>query len=65
MPSWGQYVMIWTGKLRFPDVRDRRYREIGGTLEQMQAAGVPILIHGKVRARELFGKIVKQASSQW
>jgi ribonucleoside-diphosphate reductase alpha chain len=48
-------------ELRFPDVRDPRYREIGGTLEQMQAAGVPIITHKKARARELFARIVKQA----
>ena len=32
-------------ELRFPDVRDPRYREIGGTLEQMEAAGVPMIVH--------------------
>ncbi|HEY5983799.1 MAG TPA: adenosylcobalamin-dependent ribonucleoside-diphosphate reductase [Anaerolineales bacterium] len=48
-------------ELRFPDVRDPRYRDVRGTLEQMEAAGVPIVSHTKVRARGLFQKIVKQA----
>jgi len=48
-------------ELRFPDVRDPKYREIRGTLEQMESGGVPIVVHKKVRARELFGKIVRQA----
>jgi len=47
--------------LRFPDVRDPKYREIGGTLEQMETGGVPIIVHRKVRARDLFEKIVRQA----
>ena len=49
-------------ELRFPDVNDSRYREYGkGTLEQAEAAGVPIKVHKKVKARELFQKIVQQA----
>ena len=48
-------------ELRFPDVRDSRYREVGGTIEQMEVAGVPILVHKRIRARELFQKIVSQA----
>lgn len=48
-------------ELRFPDVRDPRYRELGGTLEQLEAAGVPILVHRTVRARDLFQRIVRQA----
>jgi ribonucleoside-diphosphate reductase alpha chain len=48
-------------ELRFPDVCDPTYREIRGTLEQMEAGGVPIVVHKKVRARELFEKIVRQA----
>ncbi len=47
--------------LRFPDVHDSKYREIRGTLEQMEKGGVPIKTHKKVRARALFNKIVKQA----
>jgi ribonucleoside-diphosphate reductase alpha chain len=49
-------------ELRFPDVHDPKYREYGkGTLEQAEAAGVPIRTYGKVKARELFRKIVAQA----
>ena len=49
-------------ELRFPDVNDPKYREYGkGTLEQAEDAGVPIKIHKKVKARELFQKIVEQA----
>src|SRR5574340_1756215 len=48
-------------ELRFPDVHDPKYREVRGTLEQMEAAGVPIRTCRRVRARELFDKIVKQA----
>jgi ribonucleotide reductase alpha subunit len=47
--------------LRFPDVHDPKYREIRGTLEQMEAAGVNIQTYKKVRARALFDRIVKQA----
>ncbi len=48
-------------ELRFPDVHDAKYREVHGTLEQMEKAGVSIETHKKVHARELFNKIVKQA----
>jgi ribonucleoside-diphosphate reductase alpha chain len=48
-------------ELRFPDVRSPRYREVRGTLEQLEAAGVPIVTYRRVRARDLFNKIVKQA----
>ncbi len=47
--------------LRFPDVHHPGYREVGGTLEQMQQAGVPIQTYRTVRARDLFEKIVTQA----
>src|SRR5512140_431908 len=48
-------------ELRFPDVHDPKYREVGGTLEQMEQGGVRIHTYRKVRARELFDKIVQQA----
>lgn len=49
-------------ELRFPDVHDPKYREYGkGTLEQAEAAGVNIRSYGKVKARDLFRKIVAQA----
>ncbi len=49
-------------ELRFPDVQDPKYREYGkGTLEEAEAAGVPIRTYKKLKARELFRKIVQQA----
>src|SRR5919109_2780146 len=48
-------------ELRFPDIHSPEYRKHSGTLEQLEAAGVPIRVYKKVRARELFNKIVKQA----
>ncbi len=49
-------------ELRFPDVNNPKYREYGkGTLEEAEAAGVPIRVYKKVKARELFQKIVEQA----
>ncbi|GAB4494786.1 MAG: hypothetical protein OHK0052_00650 [Anaerolineales bacterium] len=47
--------------LRFPDVRDPRYRSFDGTLEDAEKAGIPIHVYKTVRARDLFDKIVKQA----
>ncbi|HEX8992271.1 MAG TPA: adenosylcobalamin-dependent ribonucleoside-diphosphate reductase [Anaerolineales bacterium] len=48
-------------ELRFPDVHDPKYREVRGTLEQMEKAGVEIQTYKKVSARDLFKRIVKQA----
>ncbi len=48
-------------ELRFPDVHHPEYRKHSGTIEQLEAAGVPIIIYRKVRARDLFSKIVSQA----
>ena len=48
-------------ELRFPDISSSNYRTTSGTIEQLEAAGVPIQTYKKVRARELFNKIVKQA----
>nr|BAL53207.1 ribonucleoside-diphosphate reductase alpha chain [uncultured Chloroflexota bacterium] len=48
-------------ELRFPDVTDPRYRHFNGTLEDAEKAGIPIKVYKKVRARELFDKIVRQA----
>ena len=48
-------------ELRFPDIAAKEYRGWTGTLEQAEAAGMPIRSYGKVRARDLFDKIVKQA----
>jgi ribonucleoside-diphosphate reductase alpha chain len=48
-------------ELRFPDVNSPQYHGFSGTIEQAKAAGVPIVVHQKVSARELFNKIVTQA----
>lgn len=48
-------------ELRFPDVSDPRYSSFQGTLEQAEEAGIPILTHKRLPARELFQKIVRQA----
>ena len=48
-------------ELRFPDVLDPRYSGFDGTLEQAEDAGIPIRVYKKVRARELFDRIVRQA----
>ncbi len=50
---------LW--ELRFPDVSAPQYRQFNGTLEQAEAAGIPIKVYKTVRARELFEKIVRQA----
>ena len=47
--------------LRFPDVLSPQYRGFKGTLEQAEAAGIPIRTYKTVRARELYEKIVHQA----
>ncbi len=47
--------------LRFPDVTLPAYKENRGTLDQLEAANVPINVYKKVRARELFDRIVTQA----
>jgi ribonucleoside-diphosphate reductase alpha chain len=48
-------------ELRFPDVSDPKYHEFHGTLEQAEAEGIPIKVHRRLRARQLFEKIVSQA----
>jgi ribonucleoside-diphosphate reductase alpha chain len=47
--------------LRFPDVNSPKYRGFKGSLEKAESLGIPIKVHKKVSARELFNKIVKQA----
>jgi len=47
--------------LRFPDVHTPEYKNFHGTLEEAEKAGIPIKTYKRVRARELFDKIVKQA----
>jgi len=48
-------------ELRFPDLHEVKERNFDGTLEQAEAAGITIQPYKKVRARDLFNKIVKQA----
>ena len=48
-------------QLRFPDVKSSEYHHFSGTLEQAEEAGVPIRVYKRVRAKELFRKIVTQA----
>lgn len=48
-------------ELRFPDVLQPAYRTFHGTLEEAEQAGIPIKVYRKVRARDLFDKIVRQA----
>jgi ribonucleoside-diphosphate reductase alpha chain len=50
---------LW--ELRFPDVKYPDYRSFNGTIDQAEAAGIPILVHSSIRARDLFDKIVYQA----
>ena len=47
--------------LRFPDVANPVYKSFRGTLEQAEAAGLPVRTYKTVRARDLFDQIVKQA----
>ena len=47
--------------LRFPDISHPDHKHFKGTINQIEAAGYPILTHRTVRARDLFSKIVKQA----
>ena len=48
-------------ELRFPEISEMKYRKFSGTLEQAEKEGIPLRTYKKVRARELFDKIVKQA----
>ncbi|HET7090810.1 MAG TPA: adenosylcobalamin-dependent ribonucleoside-diphosphate reductase, partial [Anaerolineae bacterium] len=48
-------------ELRFPDVGSPEYAGFDGSLEQAEAAGIPIKVYKRVRARDLFDKIVGQA----
>lgn len=47
--------------LRFPDVHHPAYRGFNGTLEEAEAAGISIITHKTINARDLFNLIVKQA----
>ncbi len=47
--------------LRFPDVESKEYKGFEGTLEQAEAAGIPIKVYKVVKALDLFEKIVRHA----
>jgi ribonucleoside-diphosphate reductase alpha chain len=47
--------------LRFVDTTVPDYKDFDGTLEEAEAAGLPIKTYKTVRARDLFNKIVTQA----
>ncbi|MGB2897577.1 MAG: adenosylcobalamin-dependent ribonucleoside-diphosphate reductase [Anaerolineales bacterium] len=48
-------------ELRFPDVSSTEYREFTGTYGDLLESNTEIIIYERVRARELFNKIVRQA----
>lgn len=48
-------------ELRFPDVESLKYRGFQGSIEKAEKMDIPIRVYKKVRARELFNKIVQQA----
>ena len=48
-------------ELRFPDITEMKNRKFKGTIDQAEKEGISILSYGKVKARDLFNKIVKQA----
>ena len=48
-------------ELRFPDVHHPDYREFNGTIEDAEAAGIPLRVYKRIPARELFDKIVEHA----
>jgi ribonucleoside-diphosphate reductase alpha chain len=48
-------------ELRFPDVQAAAYKDFRGTLEQAEAAEIPIRVYERLPARDLFDKIVAQA----
>jgi len=48
-------------ELRFPDLVEMKHKGFSGTLEQAEAEGITIHTYKKVKARELFNKIVTQA----
>lgn len=47
--------------LRFPDIAEMKKHKFSGTLEQAEKEGIQIREYQKVKARDLFNKIVKQA----
>lgn len=48
-------------ELRFPDVNTPDYKDFHGTFTQAEKAGQPFKVYTRMRARELFEKIVRYA----
>ncbi len=48
-------------ELKFPDISQLEYKKFSGTIDQAEEAGLPIKVHTRVSARQLFNKIVTQA----
>lgn len=48
-------------ELRFPDVNSPGYRGFQGTIDQAEREGIPIKVYQRVRAREIFEKIITYA----
>ncbi|HEY60197.1 MAG TPA: adenosylcobalamin-dependent ribonucleoside-diphosphate reductase [Anaerolineae bacterium] len=48
-------------ELRFPDVHHPSYHEFEGSFEQAEKSGIPFRVYRKVRAREIYNKIIRQA----
>src|SRR5262247_612034 len=48
-------------ELRFPDIAEMKAHKFSGTLEQAEKEGITIRGYRKIKARELFNMIVKQA----
>jgi ribonucleoside-diphosphate reductase alpha chain len=48
-------------ELRFPDVHAPEYHDFNGSFEEAEGRGIPFKVYKRVRARELFQKIVHQA----
>jgi ribonucleoside-diphosphate reductase alpha chain len=48
-------------ELKFLDVASKKYKKFNGTIEQAERAGIPVKVHQRIRARDLFEKIVRQA----
>jgi ribonucleoside-diphosphate reductase alpha chain len=47
--------------LLFPDVSLKEYKDFTSTIEQAEETGIPLKVKKRIRARELFEKIVHQA----
>ena len=48
-------------ELKFLDVASKKYKKFNGTIEQAEQAGIPVKVHQRIRASDLFEKIVRQA----